>query len=241
MTADLDPQTPVQQNPVQQDPTREDPIRVDMIADLACPWCYIGLARLEAAAASRPGVTLDLRWWPFLLNPQLPPDGMDRQTYLRAKFGSDSQAAQIYARIEAAGHDAGIPFAFEAMPRTPNTVQAQRLVLIAQERRQTMPDQPHRLIRRLFEALFEEGQDIGRRDTLKALALAAGLEQATIDELFAGTAYNADVLHGHQRAEMMGVRGVPVYIVAGEHVISGAQPAEVLAGLFDLARMPLPA
>jgi len=101
-------------------------ITVEMIADLACPWCYLGLVRLHKACALRP-------WWPYLLNPQLPKDGMDRRTYLRAKFGGDGNADEVYARIKAAGREDGLPFAFDKIQRTPNTVFAQRLVLLAQE------------------------------------------------------------------------------------------------------------
>ena len=78
-----------------------------------------GLARLDRARALRPELAVRLRWWPFFLNPHLPPDGMDRQTYLRAKFGGEAAARGIYERIRAAGRDDGIEFAFERMTRTP--------------------------------------------------------------------------------------------------------------------------
>lgn len=203
---------------------------VEMIADLACPWCYIGLVRLEKACALRPGLQVQQKWWPYLLNPQLPKDGMDRQTYLRSKFGSDAQAGQIYQRIKDAGANEGIPFAFDKMRRTPNTVAAQRLVLLAQEH-----GKGEAMIRALFRALFEEGIDIGKQEALIRIGETVGLEGQAIQVLFAGNAYGADIIRGHQRATMMGVQGVPLYIVDNEHVISGAQEPEVLAGLLDVA------
>ena len=109
----------------------KQPIDVDLIADLACPWCYIGFVRLDQARAMRPDWPVRLRWWPFLLNPGLPPEGMDRRAYLRAKFGGDEAARQIYRRIVEAAQDDGIAFAFERMKRTPNTVLAQHLILFA--------------------------------------------------------------------------------------------------------------
>jgi predicted DsbA family dithiol-disulfide isomerase len=205
-------------------------VAVEMIADLACPWCYVGLVRLEKAIALRPEIDVRLLWWPYLLNPQLPKDGMDRKTYMRAKFGGDAQARRIYQRIREAGADEGIPFAFDKMTRTPNTVAAQRLVLLAQSR-----DKGRAMIRRLFRALFEEGVDIGKQDALIELGVQVGIERADVEALFAGHDFGADIIRGHQRATMMGVQGVPFYLVDREHVISGAQAPEVLAGLLDIA------
>jgi predicted DsbA family dithiol-disulfide isomerase len=206
-------------------------VTVDMIADLACPWCYLGYVRLEKARSLRPAIDVDLRWWPYLLNPQLPKEGMDRQTYLRSKFGSDAQAKQIYQKIEEAGREEGIPFAFDKMSRTPNTTLAQRLILMAQS-----TGKGQAVIPRLFQALFEKGIDIGKADELITLGVAAGVERSDIERLFAGSDHGADIIRGHQRASMMGVQGVPVYVVDREHVIAGTQAPEVLAGLLDVAK-----
>lgn len=203
---------------------------IEMIADLACPWCYIGHVRLEKAVALRPEINVEQQWWPYLLNPQLPKEGMDRQTYLRSKFGGEAQAKQVYQRIKDAGTEEGIPFAFDAMPRTPNTVAAQRLVLLAQAEGKAKP-----MLDILFKALFEEGHDIGKQAVLIGLGEAAGFDRSVIEALFSGHDYGADIIRGHQRATMMGVQGVPLYIVDREHVISGAQAPEVLAGLLDVA------
>jgi len=208
-----------------------EPTIVEMIADLACPWCYIGLVRLKKAFALRPDIDVRLVWWPYLLNPQLPKEGMDRQTYLRSKFGGDAQAKQIYQRIRDAGAEEGIPFAFEDMPRTPNTVAAQRLILLARSQ-----GSERLMIDTLFKALFEEGLDIGKQNVLLALGEKTGIERGVIEALFAGDDYGADIIRGHQRATMMGVQGVPLYLVNREHVISGAQAPEVLAGLLDVAQ-----
>jgi predicted DsbA family dithiol-disulfide isomerase len=207
---------------------QEPPIDVDFIADLACPWCYIGLARLDRARAMRPGRPVRLRWWPFLLNPQMPPEGMDRTAYLRAKFGGDAKA--VYQRIVESARDDGIEFAFERMPRTPNTVLAQRLVLNAEAQ-----GRGEDLMRVLFRALFEEGRDIGDLDTLLELAATAGLERAEAEAFLRGQDQAKEILAAHQRAERLGVRGVPVFVVDREQAIAGAQPPEVLAGLLDAA------
>ena len=208
----------------------QPPIDVDLIADLACPWCYIGLVRLDRARAMRPDWPVRLRWWPFLLNPTLPPEGMDRAAYLRAKFGSDEAARQVYRRIVESAQGDGIAFAFERMKRTPNTILAQRLIAFAEQQ-----DRSEDLIRVLFRALFEEGRDIGHLETLLELVEKAGLDRAAAETFLRSQEQAKEVVVAHQRAERLGVRGVPVFVVDREQAIAGAQPPEVLAGLLDVA------
>jgi predicted DsbA family dithiol-disulfide isomerase len=208
----------------------QPPIEVDLIADLACPWCYIGLVRLDRARALRPDWPVRLQWWPYLLNPTLPPEGMDRAAYLRAKFGGDAAARQVYRRIVESAQDDGIAFAFERMPRTPNTILAQRLVLLAEQQ-----GRGEDMIRVLFGALFEQGRDIGHLATLVELAEKAGLDRAAAAAFLRSQEQAQEVLLAHQRAERLGVRGVPVFVVDREQAITGAQPPEVLAGLLDVA------
>lgn len=205
-------------------------VEVEFIADFACPWCYLGWRRLEQAAKERPAIRVDVRWSPFLLNPHLPAEGMDRSDYLRIKFGGEAAARRVYERIVEAGGDAGIRFRFEMMRRTPNTVHAQRLILWAEDRGEAGP-----LIDRLFRALFEEGRDIGSKEELLDQVAAAGLDRVAAGRFLAGEERLDDVLRAHVAAERRGVRGIPVFVVDGRQGINGAQPPEVLAALFDLA------
>jgi predicted DsbA family dithiol-disulfide isomerase len=208
----------------------QPPIDVDLIADLACPWCYIGLVRLDRARAMRPELSVRLRWWPFLLNPHLPPEGIDRATYLRTKFGGDAAVRQVYERIVESARDDGIEFAFEHMPRTPNTILAQRLILFAEQQ-----GRGEDLIRVLFRGLFQEGRDIGDLEALLELAETAGFDRQDAESFLRSEQQAKDIILAHQRAERLGVRGVPVFVVAREQAIAGAQPPEVLAGLLDVA------
>jgi predicted DsbA family dithiol-disulfide isomerase len=207
----------------------DHPIEVQLIADLACPWCHIGLARLNRARAARPDLPVRLRWWPFMLNPHLPSDGLDRATYMRLKFGGEAAARQVYDRIRRAGQEDGIEFAFERMTRTPSTLAAHRLILHAEDQ-----GQGEALIDELFKALFERGEDIGRHEQLIEASAAAGLDPAEVATFLDGRERAGDVMAAHQRAEQLGVRGVPVFVVGGRHAISGAQPPEILTGLLDL-------
>jgi predicted DsbA family dithiol-disulfide isomerase len=208
----------------------QPPIEVELIADLTCPWCYLGLVRLDRARAMRPDQPVRLRWWPFFLNPQMPPEGMDRQAYLRAKFGGDANAQGIYARIRSSGRADGVEFAFERMPRTPNTLRAHRLILLAAQQGLGEP-----MIRSLFQALFIDGRDIGDPGQLIELAATAGLDPDEVARYLASAEGESEVAAGHRQAEELGVRGVPVFVVDREHAIAGAQPPEVLAGLLDVA------
>ena len=209
-------------------PSQSAPIEVDFVADLACPWCFLGLVRLDRARALRPDFPLRVRWRPFLLNPEMPADGMDRATYVRRKFGDNAQ--EIYRRIEEGARADGVAFAFDRMPRTPNTTLAHRLILLAEE--QGAADA---VIRALFRALFQEGRDVGRPEVLEAVAEQAGLDRDAVAKFLSSDRLERDVLAAHQQAERVGIRGVPVFIVEREHAITGAQPPEILADLLDVA------
>ena len=209
------------------------PIEIALIADLACPWCHLGLARLDRARALRPELPTRLRWWPFFLNPHLPPDGIDRQIYLRSKFGGKAAVRSIQERIVAAGRADGVEFAFERMTRTPNTLLAHRLILFADEH-----GRGEALTRALFHSLFVLGRDIGRADELIEIAAATGLTRAAVARFLAGDRHQAAVLGSHREADRLGVRGVPVFVVDHHQAIAGAQPPEVLVGLLDLAASP---
>jgi predicted DsbA family dithiol-disulfide isomerase len=204
------------------------PIEVDYVADLACPWCFLGLVRLDRACALRPEFPVRVHWRPYLLNPHMPQDGMDRAEYVRRKFGGN--ASEIYRRIEDSGRADGVAFAFARMPRTPNTMRAHRLILLAEKRGAADP-----LIRALFRALFQEGRDVGRPEVLAAVAETAGLEGGEVVEFLSGERLAREVMAAHQQAERAGIRGVPVFIVDREHAITGAQPPEILADLLDVA------
>ncbi len=154
-----------------------DAFQIDVISDVVCPWCYIGqrrlaeaLARLPAADAARRAT---IRWHPFQLNPDLPQAGVSRKTYLEDKFGGPERAAQIYARVAAAGATVGIPFAFDRIEIQPNTRDAHRLIAWAQAQGDASG-----LVERLFRAYFIEGRAIGDRDVLAAIAGEAGFDSA---------------------------------------------------------------
>ena len=103
-------------------------MEIDIIFDTVCPWCYIGKRRLEMALSLRPQIKVKPNWRPFLLNPEMPPEGIDRTAYLVKKFGSESRVRRIYGAIGEAGLSVEIDFAFDRIDKTPNSVDSHRLV-----------------------------------------------------------------------------------------------------------------
>ena len=146
---------------------------VDVTSDVICPWCYIGKRRLERAVRELGGRhEVRVRWHPFQLNPTMPAGGMDRRAYRTAKFGSWERSQALDAQVAAAGEAEGIAFAFDRIGRTPNTLDAHRLIALAGE--QGVQDA---VVEAFFRGYFTEGRDLGDRGTILDLALQAGLDR----------------------------------------------------------------
>lgn len=203
--------------------------RVRFVADLVCPWCYLGFRRLRGLLEP---LEAELIWHPFLLNPHLPPEGVPRGRYLERKFGSPVQAHRLHRRVEEVGAREGVRFAFGAIATQPSTVAAHALVLgAAAAGRATAAAEA------LFRAFFEEGRDIGDRAALRALLarspdLGGPAALAALDS----PERHGEVRQAHERACGLGINGVPVCVFGRDHVIAGAQPVEALAALLDLER-----
>lgn len=205
-------------------------LTVDVVSDVVCPWCFIGKRRLEATLATlqekEPALPVHVRWHPFQLNADLPPEGVDRRSYLEAKFGGPARAAQIYERVREAGRTAGIDFDFEAIARQPNTLDAHRLIAWAQSRHE---GDPQALVEALFRAYFLDGRFVGDRGELATIAAAAGYDPADAEAFVASDALRDEVAAAEARAREMGVSGVPFFIFDGKTALSGAQePATML-------------
>ena len=202
---------------------------IDVFSDPVCPWCFVGKRRFEAAAAERPGLDLRLRWRCFQLNPDMPAEGMERQAYLQAKFGGAAGAAQVYERVAEAGRSVGIDFAFDRIRRTPNTVQAHRLLRLAQ---QPEVDRADALSDALFAAYFLDGEDIGDREVLAEVAQQAGIDREEAAHFLAGDHERSSVLQEDAAGRRAGIQGVPCFIVGGRYAIAGAhEPAALLEAL----------
>ncbi len=205
-------------------------LALDIISDTICPWCYIGKRRLEQALAWRPEVETDIRWRPFQLDSTIPPEGVDRGSYLEKKFGSPEAARALYARIEEAGKQEDIPFAFDLIERTPNSLDSHRLIRWA-----ATAGLQDEVVERLFQLYFLEGEDIGEAEVLLGAAAEVGLDSELVEELLAGSSDIDLVEKEISLAQEIGVTGVPCFIFANSFALMGAQPPETLVEAVDRA------
>ena len=213
-------------------------LTIDVVSDVVCPWCFIGKRRLEAALRElkreRPEVAPRIRWLPFFLNPDTPEEGEPYRPFLEKKFGGPQRLAQIWAQIAEAGRSAGIAFAFERIGKRANTLKAHRLI----HRAQTRGD-ADALVERLFAAQFLDGRDVGDAAELARLAADCGEDEAAA-LAYLRTEEDADAVRtGFDRAQRMGVTGVPFYILAGRYGVGGAQPPELMLGAMRQALAPV--
>lgn len=198
-------------------------LSVDVVSDVICPWCFLGKRRLDKAIGLLDDIKVEVNWRPFFLDPSIPKEGMSRRTYMENKFGAE-RLKTIHDPLLAAGKEDGVPYAFDKITRTPNTMDAHRLI-----RWSHVEGKQHDVAERLFMAYFSLGLDIGDRAELAKIAGEAGLDKAAaaakLDSDTDVDAVNAEV----ERAYRMGVTGVPCFILAQRQGLMGAQPAEVLA------------
>ena len=206
-------------------------ITLDIISDPICPWCYIGKAKLDRALETVGDHPFDIHWRPFQLNPTMPPEGMDRREYLEWKFGGREGAVKVYSQIEAAAKEAGIEVDFSKIDRTPNTIDAHRVIRWARtEGSQTA------FVTRLFQLYFNEGADISDHQVLINAAMETGMDGRMVMRLLATDADLEETRAEDVSARERGVQGVPCFIVGNKYAISGAQEPGVWAQVIQELR-----
>ena len=211
-------------------------VHIDIYSDTVCPWCYIGKRRLTKALKAWGRSPVSVSWRTFQLNPEMPATGMDRQAYLSLKFGGEVRASQIYGVIADNGRREDIPFAFDRIERTPNTIDSHRLIRFA-ERAGKQDD----LVETLFRAYFLDGVDIGDPSNLAAIAGSCGLDGPSVTAYLESDRDVTDIQAEDRRARRLGIDGVPCFIVNGRYALSGAQEPEAFAPIFELAASERPA
>jgi predicted DsbA family dithiol-disulfide isomerase len=197
-------------------------VKLDIISDPICPWCYIGKTLLDRALEAEPEHPFEIEWHPFQLNPDMPMEGMDRRAYLERKFGSKKAAVKVYGQIDQHARDVGLELDLGGIKRTPNTLNAHRLIHWAGiEQRQSM------VVSAMFRAYFKEGRDISDVEVLADLADTCGMDAALIQRLLATDEDLEGVREKDAGFRKMGVNSVPTFIIAGQHAVPGAQSPEM--------------
>ena len=206
--------------------------RLDIVSDAICPWCYIGKRQLERALPilAQEGLRFSVHWNPFQLNPEMPREGVDRRAYRMAKFGSWERSQELDARVAEAASAVGLAFHLDRLQRTPNTVDAHRLVWLAGE-----AGVQDAVMEAVFRAYFTEGGDLGDRQLLADCAAAAGMQRDAVLGFLAGEELELEVRDADRVAREAGVNGVPSFFLDGYGLFSGALPAEQIAAALSRA------
>jgi len=203
-------------------------MRIDIFSDTICPWCYLGKRRFELALAKRPALEPRITWRPFELNPDLPPDGVDRAWYLANRVNDPKAFAEAQKVLVGLGETVGIGFRFDLIERIPNTRRSH--LMIAHAGRAGLQSQ---LKERLMRAYFEEGCDIGDVDELARLGAEVGLSDYETRSLFVLRRGHDALIAAERHASSLGFNGVPTFVFDGQYSVSGAQDTDVLVRVLD--------
>jgi predicted DsbA family dithiol-disulfide isomerase len=211
--------------------------RIDIVSDAICPWCYIGKRQLERALAilAKQGLTFQIHWNPFQLNPDMPKEGRDRAAYRALKFGSPEKAAALDQRITEAASAVGLNFRTDLMTRTPNTIDAHRLIWFAGQNEGQNGHQDA-VMEAVFKAYFIAGRDIGDHAVLADCAAEAGLSRQTVLAFLGGDVADKEMREADRAAREAGVSGVPSFFLDGYSLFSGAMPADTIANALRRGR-----
>jgi predicted DsbA family dithiol-disulfide isomerase len=203
-------------------------MQIEVWADVVCPWCWIGETRLFRALEQRPDIQAEVVWRPFQLQPDIPPEGLPWDEVVRTKFGGPERARAMFQHVADAGAGDGLQFDFERIAAHPNTRDAHRLVLLAQE-----AGIAREMAEVLFRANFQEGRDVGKTGVLADVAAGVGLDRDRVARFLAGDQLARVVDESQAEAKALGVDGVPFFVIDGKYAFSGAQPQETFVAVLD--------
>lgn len=210
--------------------SQAQPLIIDVVADVVCPWCYLGWRRLKSAVALRPALDAKLIWRPYQLDPTLPEEGVDRRRYMANKFKDPDKLKAVHAALVEGGAEEGVRFDFDAIEIAPNTNAAHRLIRWA-----LTAGVQDEVVEALFKAYFTDGLDIGDPMVLGDIAEAAGMERLVVLQLLSEGADKDAVSREHAMAVQGGVTGVPFAIFAGKVAVVGAETPERIVQAIDQA------
>lgn len=212
----------------------KETIKVDIVSDVACPWCYVGKRKFEAALERWKGSPVDVTWHPYQLDPTIPLEGLDRDTYLVNKFGSLDAVKGMTDRLEEVGKTVGIDFDFGQSWLAINTLPLHQLLHVAGQE-----GFKAELKERFLKAYFEEPLELNRPEVLHAILADFGWDAAKVDAIVNDQAIAKSVQEEIAYYQQLGVSGVPFFIFNNQYGMSGAQSVETfLDALEQVDNMP---
>lgn len=209
---------------------KSNTITIDVVSDIACPWCYVGKRRLEAALKQWEGAPITVNWHPYQLDPSMRSEGMDLNTYMTNKFGGMERAQDMIDRLKGVGKSVGIDFDFGENWLAVNTLPLHQLLHIANKE-----GVGSEMKERFLAAYFEETQHLNNSETLYAIAANFGWDSKKVDAIINDANIAAAVKAEITQYQQRGVSGVPFFVINDEFGISGAQPVEVFLEAFQSA------
>ncbi|MGB1068627.1 MAG: DsbA family oxidoreductase [Henriciella sp.] len=214
-------------------------LHIEMVSDVVCPWCWLGLRRLNHAVTLVPEIDVKILFRSYELDPTIPAAGVDQKSYIAQRFSSDDarqRSTQMRDALIAYGAEEGIPFNFKAIKRRPNSFNAHRLVYWAQGQ-----DLGLQAKEALFTAYFANGQDISDYEVLVTIAGQIGLDVSIISDLLMTDADISKVREEQAMFRQMGITGVPTYIAHRQIAVQGAEDSAKLAKFLRTAAAQMPA
>ena len=210
------------------------PMDIDFVADVVCPWCYIGWERLKQTLALRPGLEPTIRWRPYQLNPELPEAGVDRKALMASKFGSDPERMrQMGEHLREQAGAVGLQIRPDEIEKSPNTNAAHRLIVWA-----GAEGKAAEVAEAVMQAYWTELKDIGDTAVLTEIGAAHGMDREALARRFAEGVGKEFVTRACETATQSGVQGVPFMIFADKVAVSGAYPPDQLVKAIDKALEP---
>jgi len=202
--------------------------KIDILSDPICPWCLIGKTFLDRALKARPNHKFKLEWHPYMLNPTMQLSGMNRTDYLTTKFGSKENAEKVYLNIKKTALEHKIQINFENIKRTPNTLNAHRLIHWA-----GLEQKQNSAVDLLFSEYFVNGNDISNENILTNIANKIDMNKENIAQSINSDEDLQNITERIQNAGEKGVNGVPCFIINNQYVLQGAQSTELWIQVID--------
>ena len=202
--------------------------KIDILSDPICPWCLIGKTFLDRALEARPNHNFKLEWHPYMLNPTMQSSGVNRTDYLTTKFGSKENAEKVYLNIKKTALEHKIQINFDDIKRTPNTLNAHRLIHWA-----GLEQKQNSAVDLLFSEYFVNGNDISNENILINIANKIEMNKENIGQSINSDEDLQNINARIQNAGEKGVNGVPCFIINNQYVLQGAQSTELWIKVID--------